>query len=479
MASTLGYPVFVKPANLGSSVGISKAKREADLAAAIDLAAEFDRKVVIEAAVPNAREIEIAVLGNDSPEVSVPGEVIPSREFYDYEAKYLDDDSRTIIPADLPANVTAEVKRLAIEVFRAVDCAGMARVDFLMDGATGKLYVNEINTIPGFTTISMYSKMWAASGVPIQTSSTASSRSPENATPRNSRFAPVCREDRGRLAPADVAGRARRRRRAHVTRTARQGVRPDPRGAVRRSRAAAEIGVPARAAAGVRRHRRRERLLAAAAESRGYEPRCRAARSASTRRSARPRHGSRASRSERKPGSISAARTARACCSAVIRGQYLAAARDGKRIHDSLQLAISLDPSLGDAYFGLGLYHYYAAIAPRAARILSMLMFLPGGDRAGGLKEMEQTRSKGLLLRGEADYQLHLIYLWYERQPTTALRLIEGLRTRYPDQPGLLPPARRSAGQLHSQPSGSAADVSVDARGGARGAHRGAGDRRR
>ena len=162
----LGYPVFVKPANLGSSVGISKAKSEVDLSAAIELAAEFDRKIVIEAAVPNAREIEIAVLGNDDPEVSAPGEVIPSREFYDYQAKYLDDDSRTIIPAELPATVTAEVKRLAIEVFRALDCAGMARVDFLMDGGTGTLYVNEINTIPGFTTISMYSKMWAASGVP-------------------------------------------------------------------------------------------------------------------------------------------------------------------------------------------------------------------------------------------------------------------------------------------------------------------------
>ena len=152
-----------------------------------------------------------------------------------------------------------------------------------------------------------------------------------------------------------------------------------------------------------------------------------------------------------------------------MRGQYLAAARDGKRIHDSLQLAISLDPSLGDAYFGLGLYHYYAAIAPRAARILSMLMFLPGGDRAGGLKEMEQTRSKGMLLRGEADYQLHLIYLWYERQHTTALRLIEGLRARYPTQSGVLPSARRRAGQLHSQPSGGAADLSIDARCGARG----------
>jgi tetratricopeptide (TPR) repeat protein len=117
------------------------------------------------------------------------------------------------------------------------------------------------------------------------------------------------------------------------------------------------------------------------------------------------------------------------------RGQYLAAARDGKRIHDALRLAIGLDPALGDAYFGLGLYHYYAAIAPRAARILSMLMFLPGGDRTGGLKEMEQTRSQGLLLRGEADYQLHLIYLWYERRQATALRLIEGLHTRYPTNP--------------------------------------------
>ncbi len=163
----LGYPVFVKPANLGSSVGISKAKSEAALAAAVDGAAEFDRKLVIEAAVPNAREIEIAVLGNEHPETSLPGEIIPSpsREFYDYEAKYLEDDSRVVIPAQLSAAVTADVQRLAVEVFRSVDCAGMARVDFLMDGGSGRVYVNEINTIPGFTTISMYAKMWAASGL--------------------------------------------------------------------------------------------------------------------------------------------------------------------------------------------------------------------------------------------------------------------------------------------------------------------------
>lgn len=166
IAVQLGFPVFVKPANLGSSVGISKAKNAATLGEAMKLAAEYDRKIVVEAAVPNAREIECAVLGNDTPEASVPGEIIPSREFYDYEAKYLDGGSRTVIPAEISAAQSAEVRRLAIEVFRAVDGAGMARVDFLMDGKTERIYVNEINTIPGFTTISMYSKMWAASGVP-------------------------------------------------------------------------------------------------------------------------------------------------------------------------------------------------------------------------------------------------------------------------------------------------------------------------
>jgi D-alanine-D-alanine ligase len=163
---TLGLPLFVKPANLGSSVGISKVKTEADLAPAIELALEFDRKVVVEAAVPEAREIECAVLGNDDPETSVPGEIIPSREFYDYEAKYLDDSSQTVIPADITTTQAAEVRRLAIEAFRAVDAAGMSRVDFLMARTTGAIFVNEINTIPGFTTISMFAKMWEATGVP-------------------------------------------------------------------------------------------------------------------------------------------------------------------------------------------------------------------------------------------------------------------------------------------------------------------------
>ena len=165
VGTRLGYPVFVKPANLGSSVGITKVKTEASLADAIERAGQFDRRVLVEAAVPHAREIECAVLGNDDPQTSVPGEIIPSREFYDYEAKYLDDTSKVVIPAPISPAQTAEVQRLAIAAFQAIDGAGMARVDFLLNAATGALYVNEINTIPGFTTISMYSKMWQASGL--------------------------------------------------------------------------------------------------------------------------------------------------------------------------------------------------------------------------------------------------------------------------------------------------------------------------
>ena len=161
----LGYPMFVKPANLGSSVGISKVKGEADLVPAIETALEFDRKVVVEAAVPNAREIECAVLGNDDPDASLPGEIIPSREFYDYEAKYLDDDSKSVIPADLDTATVAKVRQLSIAAFRAIDAAGLARVDFLLARTTGEIVLNEINTMPGFTSISMYAKMWEASGV--------------------------------------------------------------------------------------------------------------------------------------------------------------------------------------------------------------------------------------------------------------------------------------------------------------------------
>ena len=169
VSQALQYPVFVKPANMGSSVGISKVVSADGLAAAMNLAADFDRRIVVETGVPDAREIECSVMGNDDPEASVPGEIVPSREFYDYEAKYIDSGSRTVIPADIDARTADEVRRLAVRAFQAIDGAGLARVDFLLNRSTGTLYLNEINTMPGFTTISMFSKMWAASGVDYPT----------------------------------------------------------------------------------------------------------------------------------------------------------------------------------------------------------------------------------------------------------------------------------------------------------------------
>jgi D-alanine-D-alanine ligase len=168
-AEALRFPMFVKPANLGSSVGISKAASKADLEPAMELAFQFDRKAVVEAAVPNTREIECAVLGNDEPEASVPGEVVVTHRdgFYSYEAKYLDPEGASLkIPADIPAETAERVRRVSVDAFRALELSGMARVDFLLDGGSGALYLNEVNTIPGFTTISMYPKMWEASGLP-------------------------------------------------------------------------------------------------------------------------------------------------------------------------------------------------------------------------------------------------------------------------------------------------------------------------
>jgi D-alanine-D-alanine ligase len=165
----LKYPVFVKPANLGSSVGISKAHNRKELGPAIEEAAKFDRKIVIEEGVGGkknkAREIECSVLGNDDAIASIPGEIVPIKEFYDYDAKYLDEGSELIIPAKLTKAQTKKVQELAVRAFKAVDCSGLARVDFLMDPKTSKIYLNEINTMPGFTAISMYPKLWAASGL--------------------------------------------------------------------------------------------------------------------------------------------------------------------------------------------------------------------------------------------------------------------------------------------------------------------------
>ncbi len=162
----LRYPMFVKPANLGSSIGISKARNRAELAAALTEAARYDRRLLVEEAVPNAREIECSVLGNENPSTSTPGEVVPSNEFYDYAAKYIDGRSALLIPAPIPVAVADLARALAVAAFAALDGAGLARVDFLLNAATGQLFLNEVNTMPGFTSISMYPKLWEASGVP-------------------------------------------------------------------------------------------------------------------------------------------------------------------------------------------------------------------------------------------------------------------------------------------------------------------------
>jgi len=160
------YPVFTKPANLGSSVGVTKCNSRSDLQEGLMEAALFDRRLLVEHGVAKAREIEVSVLGNDDPRASIPGEVIPSREFYSYEAKYIDGTSGLVIPAPLDPALTAQVQELAVRAFRAVDVAGMARVDFLLDDESGQIYLNELNTLPGFTKISMYPKLWEASGIP-------------------------------------------------------------------------------------------------------------------------------------------------------------------------------------------------------------------------------------------------------------------------------------------------------------------------
>ncbi len=168
--AALKYPVFVKPANLGSSVGISKAHDASELPAAMDEAAIYDRKIVIEQGVGGSkrkpREVECAVLGNDDPKASVIGEIVPAKEFYDYEAKYIDAGSALILPAKLSKSLQKQIQQMAIAGFQACDCSGLARVDFLMDPQTEKLYINEVNTMPGFTSISMYPKLWGATGIP-------------------------------------------------------------------------------------------------------------------------------------------------------------------------------------------------------------------------------------------------------------------------------------------------------------------------
>jgi D-alanine-D-alanine ligase len=165
-AEKLGaYPLFAKPANLGSSVGISKCNSRSDLGEGLMEAARYDRRVVIERGVGNVREIEVSVLGNEEPRTSVCGEVLPSREFYSYESKYVDGTSGLIIPAQLPVEVSDRIREYAVRAYKAIDCAGMARADFFLDNDTNQIYLNELNTLPGFTPISMYPKLWQASGL--------------------------------------------------------------------------------------------------------------------------------------------------------------------------------------------------------------------------------------------------------------------------------------------------------------------------
>lgn len=159
----LPYPIFIKPSNSGSSVGISKAHNDEELSKGLEEALKYDRKILVEKGI-NAREVEVAVLGNDFPEAAVPGEIIPAKEFYDYEAKYISEGSKLLIPAALSSEKLEEIRSMAVKIYKILDCAGMARVDFLIDKANEEVYLNEVNTIPGFTKISMYPKMWQASG---------------------------------------------------------------------------------------------------------------------------------------------------------------------------------------------------------------------------------------------------------------------------------------------------------------------------
>jgi D-alanine-D-alanine ligase len=165
-ARAVGFPCFVKPAHSGSSIGISKARNAAELREAAGLAFRYDGRILIEKGIDRAREIEVAVLGNEAPEASVPGEIVPSNEFYDYDAKYVDGKSVAHIPADLPAPLARRIRAVAARAYAAAGCEGMARVDFLLHPRTLRVWLSEVNTIPGFTSISMYPKLWEATGLP-------------------------------------------------------------------------------------------------------------------------------------------------------------------------------------------------------------------------------------------------------------------------------------------------------------------------
>ena len=426
----LGFPLFVKPANLGSSVGISKARHATELRAAIDLAAEFDRKIVVEAAVParagdrvrRARQRRAGGVGAGRDRavarvLRLRGEV-PRRGLEDADSRRRS-----------PTRRSSEVRTLAVAAFKAIDGAGMARVDFLLAGDSGELYVNEVNTIPGFTTISMYSKMWAASGlldypalldrlIALALERHAEKQQlADGACDREQPTGslgclvpcwPACARSLARLAapPRRDARRADRRRRASPRSTTPSST-PDS----TQADADAEAGLSARA---------RRSLPGAAASSSLWwqiqldpdEPRARRARS--TKRPPRPsrpaRRGPAASRGAPRPGSTSPGRTRRSCSGGCLRGERLAAARDGNRIKEALERALALDPTLNDAYFGIGLYHYYADVAPARGEVPAVAPAAARRrSRAGAPRDAARRAISGELLSGEADYQLHLL----------------------------------------------------------------------
>ena len=332
-----GLPVFVKPANLGSSVAVTKVKHAADLGSALDLAFAYDRKALVEAAI-EAREIEVSVLGNDQPEASLPGEIVPDREFYDYASKYsAESRTRLLIPAPLDAAAVTDVRRLGLAAFRAVDASGYARVDCFLDRRTGQVLLNEINTIPGFTSISMFPKMWEATG----------------------------------LAYADLLSRlldlARERGEGEGGEDREGGGTPPPRGEpfppyLQALALCWRIEQPPETTARDASFRERvSQALALADRALGRDP-----------------HDLRA-------------RLARGAAHGVLgryflfRDQRREAAREAVRMREDLVLAREGGASESDLWFGLGLYDYYTDVLPRLFRLLRFFAGMPGATARGGL----------------------------------------------------------------------------------------------
>ena len=412
---------------------------------------QFDRKVVVEAAVPNAREIECAVLGNDEPGASLPGEIIPSREFYDYEAKYLDDDSKSVIPADLPADTVATVKKLSIEAFRAIDAAGLARVDFLLARDTGEIVLNEINTMPGFTSISMYSKMWEASGVSYaelvhrliqlgtRTAQSEAEAEDERVLNAGRRQLSLSRwSSRWWVPRASASGRERSDARqtgitaAPTVARAYDLILDADFDGLARALPSTCPPAPSVACLGLEALSLWWQIQLDPESLRLDAPfvakvECGHCRSRTDDR--------KPIRSGPRPGSTSARPTACGRSSAFTgsSGSPPPATASESRNRSNGRWRSTrrcTTPSSASACI---------AITPtsrrRCFRFLRFLLLMPGGDRVDGLRQLERAATRGILVRGEALYQIHVIYLWYEQKWPQALEIIRTLQSRYPRNP--------------------------------------------